>query len=303
MFTRKQCLQFESQGQNGANQNQPWHILARPLFPCKQGKQLQLTLCACTSRWTTIRKTKIVWLRGRYNVHRGQILGRWRVRQCSVPGGFLLLKWEWWQERPQQGLAALDTHAWTKGESGKGTLEGSVAGVQREQLEDGPMKHSADRRREQRWWDRQRLAVFWERSSPGVLLRRKIPLRKGNTQAHNKEPPKLWPDLGTLQSPNPGENSRRDKSSNLSPEAPSDLPGHVRTGQSWLPREPYTFPFTDFDKCSHLRQIATLLLHYPHKRRQLSFYSISENNLIFIWDLLLHIHKCQLLFLQLFICT
>lgn len=59
MFTRKQCLQFESQGQNGANQNQPWHILARPLFPCKQGKELQLTLCACTSRWTTIRKTKI----------------------------------------------------------------------------------------------------------------------------------------------------------------------------------------------------------------------------------------------------
>lgn len=190
MFTRKQCFQFESQGQNGANQNQPWHILAQPLFPCKQGKQLQLTLCACTSRWTTIRKTKIVWLRGRYNVHRGQFLGRWGVRQCSVPGGFLLLKWEWWQERP---LAALNTHAWMKGESGKGKLEGFVAGVQGEQLEDGLMKQSADRRREQQWWNRQHLAVCWERSSPGVLLRRKIPLRKGNTQAHNKEP--RSPDL------------------------------------------------------------------------------------------------------------
>lgn len=34
----------ESQGWNGANQNQPWHFWAQPPFPCKQGKQLQLIL-------------------------------------------------------------------------------------------------------------------------------------------------------------------------------------------------------------------------------------------------------------------
>lgn len=44
MFTLKRCSQQESQGWNGANQNQPWHFWGQPLFPCKQVKQLQLIL-------------------------------------------------------------------------------------------------------------------------------------------------------------------------------------------------------------------------------------------------------------------
>lgn len=189
-----------------------------------------------------------------------------------------------WFPAPKMKMLAVTSstgntlNAWTKGEPAKTEKENCEGGVQGGQLQDKLMKHnfqSTERRREQQWSACQPLAVCWERSSPGVLQRRKYLL--GNVRAHNKEP---WSFDLTSELSNPSIQwriHRGTKAASLAQREPSQLPGHVPTGQSWLSQEPETFPSTDFSDYFHFRQIKSLSAHDPkkiiQKKRTLSFHS------------------------------